>query len=168
MTDISSNPTVIPTFKDFRITDSDKKNYLEMVDNQLKSKETDYLDNKKKINKDFYYTVPAMIDTLNNSVIATILNQREGWTSTTSNWFTIQIINQNNDTLNIVRSYYVETLPWNLPWKFEYNGQHFNCYNIDFSRLVYSCIPDDFTDKGVFNNSLLIMIVADYLWNKEE
>ena len=168
LTDISSNPTVIPTFKDFRITDSDKKNYLEMVDNQLKSKETDYLDNKKKINKDFYYTVPAMIDTLNNSVIATILNQREGWTSTTSNWFTIQIINQNNDTLNIVRSYYVETLPWNLPWKFEYNGQHFNCYNIDFSRLVNSCIPDDFTDKGVFNNSRLIMKVADYLWNKEE
>ncbi len=169
LTDISSNPTVIPTFKDFRFTESDKKSYLKMVDNQIANKETDYLDRKKKsINKDFYYSVPAMLDTLNNSVIATILNQQEGLTSTTSNWFTIQIINQNNDTLNILRSYYIKTLPWNLPWKFEYNGQHFNCYNIEFSRLINSCIPDNFTDKGVFNNSRLIMEVADYLWNKKE
>lgn len=168
LTDISSNPSAIPTFKDFHITDSDKKNYLTMVDNALKSKETDFFDKKKKINKDFYYSVPAMLDTLNSFIITTILDQREGMTSTTSNWFNIKIINKNNDTLNIVRSYYVKTLPWNLPWKFEYNGQHFNCYNIEFSRLINSCIPDDFTDKGVFSNSRLIMEVADYLWNKEE
>ncbi|MCZ2356127.1 MAG: hypothetical protein LC115_05470 [Bacteroidia bacterium] len=168
LTDISSNPSAIPTFKDFHITDSDKKNYLTMVDNQLKSKETDYFDRKKKINKNFYYSVPAMLDTLDNSIIQSVLNQTEGGWSTTSNWFTVQIINQNNDTLNIVRSYYMKTLPWNLPWKFEYNGQHFNCYNIDFSRFINACIPDNFTDKGVFNNSRLIMEVADYLWNKEE
>lgn len=168
LTDISSNPSAVPSFKDFQITDADKKEYLTMVDDKIKSKETDYLGRKKKINKDFYYSVPAMLDTLNNSVIATILNQQEGWTSTTSNWFTIQTINQNNDTLNIVREYYVKTLPWNLPWKFEYKGEHFNCYNIEFSRLIHSCIPDDFTDKRVFSNSCLIMEVADYLWNKED
>lgn len=168
LTDISSNPSAIPTFKDFHITDSDKKNYLTMVDNQLKSKKTDYFDRKKKINKNFYYSVPAMLDTMDNSIIQSVLNQTEGGWSTTSNWFTVQIINQNNDTLNIVRSYYMKTLPWNLPWKFEYNGQYFNCYNIDFSRFINACIPDNFTDKGVFNNSRLIMEVADYLWNKEE
>jgi photosystem II stability/assembly factor-like uncharacterized protein len=168
LTDISSNPSAIPTFKDFHITDSDKKNYLTMVDNELKSKKRDYFDRKKKINKNFYYSVPAMLDTLDNSIIQSVLNQTEGGWSTTSNWFTVQIINQNNDTLNIVRSYYMKTLPWNLPWKFEYNGQHFNCYNIDFSRFIDACIPDNFTDKGVFNNSRLIMEVANYLWNKEE
>ncbi len=168
ITDISTNPSAIPTFKDFHITVSDKKNYLKLVDNQLKNKESDYFDRKKKINKDFYYSVPAMLDSLDNSIIQSVLNQTEGGWSTTSNWFTVQIINQNNDTLNIERSYYMKTLPWNLPWKFEYNGQHFNCCNIDFSRFINACIPDNFTDKGVFNNSRLIMEVADYLWNKEE
>lgn len=168
LTDISFNPSAIPSFEDFRITDTDKKNFLTMVDNRFKNKERDYLDGKKKINKDFYYSVPAMLDTLNNSVIENILNQRESWISTTSNWFKIQIINQNKDTLNILRSYYVKTLPWNLPWKFEYKEQHFNCYNIEFSQFINSCIPDNFKDKRVFNNSFLIMEIADYLWNKEE
>ncbi len=168
LNDINSNPSAIPTFKDFHITESDKKNYLTMVDNELKNKGTDYFEKNKKINKDFYYSVPAMLDTLNNSIISTIYNQPEGWSSTTNNWFSIQIINQNNETLNIVRSYYVKTLPWNLPWKFEYNGQYFNCYNIELSRLIKACIDEDFTDKKVFSNSRLIMEVADYLWNMEE
>lgn len=163
---INSNPSAIPSLKDFQIKEKDKKNYLTLVDKQLKSKETDYLSKKKKINKEFYYSVPAMLDTLNSSIITTILNQREGWTSTTSNWFTIQIVNQNSDTLNISRNYYVTTLPWNLPWKYDYKGLNFNCYNIEFSRFINSCIPDNFMDKEVFDNRILIMQIADYLYNK--
>ena len=168
LTDINSNPSEIPSIQDFYITNSDKKSYLALVDSQLKNKEMDYLVRRKKINKDFYYAVPAMLDTLSNSVIATILNQKEDWTSRTRNWFTIQIINQNKDTLTISRSYFVENHPWHLPWEFEYKGQHFNCYNVEFSRFINSCIPDGFTGKKVFNNNFLIMKIADYLWNKEE
>ncbi len=169
LTDINSNPSQIPTFEEFYITDSDKKNYLIMVDNQLKSMGKYYSGKMRTIFKDFYHTVPAMLDTLDNSVIATIINQSDDLiSSTTKNRFIIQIINQNKDTINISRLYYAETLPWNLPWEFEFNGQHFNCYSIDFSRLVNSSIPNDFNDKEVFSNSLLIMKIADYLWNKEE
>jgi len=168
LTSINSNPAIVPTLRDFQISEKDKNNYLALVDKQLKSKETDYLDRKNKINKAFYYSVPIMLDTLNSSIITTILNQREGWTSTTSNWFTIQIINQSGDTLNITRNYYLSTLPWNLPWKFEYKGLNFNCYDIEFSRFINSCIPDNFMDKGVFDNKILIMQIADYLYNKKE
>jgi len=165
---INLNPSEIPSLKDFQINDQDKKNYLSMVDKRLKGKDDDYLDRKKKVNKEFYYSVPSMLDTLDNAIISTILNQREGMWSTTSNWFTIQILNQNNDTINISRNYYVTTLPWNLPWQFEFNGLNFNCYSIDFSRFINSCIPDNFMDKGIFDNSVLIMEIADYLWNKKE
>ena len=168
LTEISYNPSAIPTFKDFHITESDKKNYLTMVDNKLKSNETDYFKRKKKVNKDFYYSVPAKLDTLNNTIIETILNREEGFASTTSNWFKIEITNQNNETINITRFYYENSLPWNLPWEFEYNGQHFNCYNVDFSRLVNSYVPEKFMGKEVFNNGCLILEVADYLWNKKE
>jgi hypothetical protein len=95
------------------------------------------------------------------------LDGQEGFTSTTSNWFRIRLINYNSDTITVSRRYYVSTLPWNLPWKFEYKGLHFNCYNVDFSKYISSCIPDDFMDKEVFDNKLLIKEIADYLWNAE-
>lgn len=163
---INSNPAKIPSLKEFEITERDKKNYISLVDNQLKNKDTDYLSGKKKINKTFYYSVPKMLDTLNDAIIQHILDQHEGTWSTTRNWFTIQIVNQNNDTLNVSRKYYVNTLPWNLPWKCEYKGLNFNCYNIAFSRFINSCIPDDFMYKEVFDNRILIMQIADYLYNK--
>jgi len=163
---INSKPSAIPSLKDFQITEKDKKNYLTMVDNQLKNKEVDYLSRKKKINKEFYYSVPAILDTLNSSIITKILDQRERVWSTTSNWFTIQVVNQNSDTLNISRNYYVNTLPWNLPWKFEYKGLNFNCYNVEFSKFINACLPDNFMDKEVFDNRILIMQIADYLYNK--
>jgi len=165
---INATPSGIPSLKDFKISEKDKKNYLALVDKQLKSKDYDDLNGKKKINKTSYYSVPPMLDTLNGSIITAILNQRERVWSTTSNWFTIQIINENNDTLNISRNYYLSTLPWNLPWKFEYNGLNFNCYNIEFSRFINACIPDNFMDKEVFDNKILIMQIADYLYNKKE
>ena len=165
---INSNPSDIPSLKDFQISEEDKKNYLTLVDRQLESKETDYVSGKKKIDQAFYYAVPAMLDTMNNSIIKTIFNQIEGMWSTTSYRFIIQIVNNNNDTLNISRNYYVNSLPWHLPWKFEYKGLTFNCYSIDFSRFIDLCIPEKFMDKDVFDNGYLIMQIADYLWNKEE
>jgi len=165
---INANPAEIPSLKDFQISEMDKKNYLALVDKKLASKAYDGFSGKKKINKAFYYSVPSMLDTLNGSIITPVLNQQEGVWSTTSNWFTIQIVNTNNDTLNISRDYYESTLPWNLPWKFVYNGLNFNCYNIEFSRFINYCIPDSFMDKEVFDNRILIMQIADYLYNKEE
>lgn len=165
---INSKPSAIPSLKDFQITKDDKKKYLSLVDKRLEDKDPDYLNGKKKIDKTFYYSVPAMLDTLNDSIVAAILKQREGVWSTTSNWFYIRVINENHDTLNISRNYYVSSLPWNLPWEFEYNGLHFDCYSIEFSRFINTCLPENFIDKDVFDNSLLIMEIADYLWSQEE
>jgi hypothetical protein len=164
---INESPSLIPSIKEFNITQEDKSNYLSLVDDRLKA-DDDFLSKRKKVNKEYYYNILKMLDTLDNKVIEDVLNQQEGIWSTTSNWFTIRIINQNNDTINISRSYYSNSLPWNLPWKFEFNGQHFNCYNIDFSRFINNCIPKDFMAKEVFDNKFLIMEIADYLYNKEK
>ena len=168
LTTINSNPSAIPSLKDFQITEKDKQNYFALIDKQLQSTDFDFLDWNIKFNKDFYHSVSLIIDTLDNSIIQNVLNQVERDISTTRYWFTIQIVNKNNDTLNISRDYYTNTLPWNLPWKFEYKGLHFNCYNIEFSRFINSCIPDDFMNKNVFDNRFLIMEIADYLWNNKE
>ncbi len=163
---VNSNPSRRPVLKDFKITAEDIEKYLSKVDKRLKQKDYSY-GSKKKVDKDFYYAIPSKLDSLDDHIISAIFEQREGVWSTTSNWFKILIVNQNNDTLNIARNYYVSTLPWNLPWHFEYNGQHINSYNIEFSRFVDSCIPDDFMGAGIFDNSVLLMEIADYLWNDD-
>ncbi len=164
---INLNISAMPTFNDFQITEQDKNNYIISVDELLKREENENIESNSE-KKEFYYSIVPIIDSLGNIMISELLNQQEQWYSTTSNWFTIQIINENNDTIKISRDYYVETLPWNLPWKFEYKGQWFNCYSIDFSRFIDSCIPEIFIDKEVFDNKVLIMSIADYLWNKKQ
>lgn len=163
---INSNPSKTPSIQDFRISEMDKKNYLELVDYNLKNVESSPLNRKKKINKAFYYAIPKILDTLNNSIISNDLDQQERIWSTTSYWFTIQIVNQNNDTINISRKFFVTNQPWNLPWKFEYKGQTFNCYNIEFSKFINSCIPQHFMGKDAFDNKFLLMSIADYLYNQ--
>lgn len=165
---INSYPAAMPSIKDFHILEEDKKNYLMLIDKQVEDMETDSSGKEENAYKDFYYAVPTVLDTLNTSIIATILDQQEGLTSTSSNWFTIQISNQNNDTINISRKYYVSTLPWNLPWKFNYKGLTFNCYNVEFSKFINTCIPSNFADKEVFDNKHLIMQIADYLYDKRK
>ncbi|WP_299684366.1 hypothetical protein [uncultured Dokdonia sp.] len=164
---INNTPSKIPSIQDFTITDKDVKNYISLVDKRIKEG-PDFSRNKKKVNKEFYYNIPNVLDTLNTKVIRNILHQREGIWSTSSNQFTIQITNQNNDVIHISRNYYMNSLPWNLPWKVTYNEQHFNSYDINFSKFIDSCIPKDFMNKDVFDNKHLIMKIADYLYNNKK
>lgn len=168
LTDINSNPSKIPTIKEFQFTESNIKDYLAIVDEKIKTNDFDFIRNHKEINEEFYYAVPAMLDTLNNDIIAKIIDERTDCMSTTSNRFKIQIINQNNDTIRISRLYYCETVPWQFPWELKFNEQYFNCNSIEFSKLIKSMIPDNFNDKELFSNPLFIFEIANYLWNKEE
>lgn len=162
---INTNPSVIPSLQDFKITHEDKQNYISLVDERIKSN-NGFLDKNKKAKKAFYYNIPKMIDTLDTKIIDEVLNQQEGIWSTTSNWFNIQITNQNQDTLKISRGYFANSLPWHLPWQFKYNGQYFNSYNINFSKFIDSCLPENFSDKEIFDNKYLLMEIADYMYER--
>lgn len=164
---ISLNPYEIPSIKDFNITDEDKENFYSLVEEQIKKNSPDYLSRIVDIDKAFYYSIPDNIDTISNSIIDNIINHKEvGWSSA-RHWFNIVIYNQNNDSLNISRKYSIRTLPWNLPWIIEYRGFKFNCYNIEFSRYINSCIPENYYYKEAFDNKYLIMSIANYLWNEK-
>ncbi|MES2513265.1 MAG: hypothetical protein V4580_03945 [Bacteroidota bacterium] len=163
LSSINLNPTRIPTLKEFYITADDKKNYVKLVNSRIRNKDDNDDIRISKEDKDYYYSVSTKLDTISNSIIGAILDKNERIWSTTSNWFTMNIVNEYHDTLHISRNYYVNTLPWNLPWKIEYKGLNFNCYDIELSRFIKNCIPDNFMDKEVFDNKLLIMQIADYL-----
>jgi hypothetical protein len=108
-----------------------------------------------------------MLDTLSNSTVQAVLDHQENGYSTTRNWFHVILVNQNNDTLSFSQNNYVRSNAWQLPWKTQYMGINFNCYNLDFSRLIDASIPESFFDKDVFENSEFIMAIADYLKSKK-
>ena len=86
-----------------------------------------------------------------------ILNIDEGFWSTTSNWFVVAFVNQNQDTLFVSSDYYEDPNPWYIPWHFEYKGLHFNCYSLDFSRYIQQCVTEDFFGRAAFGNEGLLM-----------
>lgn len=160
LSSINSEPSFVPSIHDFDITEKDKKNYFDIVDKITENGSPISFDQIN--NKDVYLNVFRNIDTLKSGLLQKILDDGEGMSSTTTNWFNIEIINQHNDTLNINSKYYEHNPPWNLPWVFEYNGITFNCYNLKFSKFINDCIPREFMQKESFDNSLLIMKIAHY------
>lgn len=173
---INLNPSHEFTLSDFQIVQDDKEKYLVLSEERIN-------ENKKMgniFNKDFFNSIPLIIDTLDNTIISNIIGeQQEEGVCSVSHVFSIQIVNENNEILNVSKSYcmeqiisirrfYMNKMPWLLPWTFEFNGTNFNCYNIDFSRYISSCIPSDFSGKETIENSELIMKIADYLWYKQK
>jgi hypothetical protein len=161
---ISEDPSQMPSIQDFNITDEDIKNYQISL---MVGKPNSDMNSMSKEQRAFYRAVPARLDSLNPSILWYVLNERENIWSTTSNWFTVELTNANNQTIGVSRNYFSSSLPWNLPWQMNYKGQHFNSYSVEFSRFIDNCIPNDFMDKDIFDNKYLIWTIADFLYKNE-
>ena len=162
---INANPDEIPEIQDFKITEADKKHYMDRLQKRLNMGKYDFEKIQDK-DKGLYDSVPVMLDGIDKATLYDILNMGEGFTSTTSNWFEVEIVNQNNDTCRIRSSYYEDGDPWFLPWRFECNDQHFNCYSIALSHFIESCLTEDFYGRKAFDNAVLLMKIGDYYCQK--
>ena len=162
---INANPDETLEIQDFKVTEVDKKHYVERLQKRL---DMGWYDFNKIQNKDkgLYDSVPVMLDGIDKATLYDILNMGEGFTSTTSNWFEVEFVNQNNDTCRIRSSYYEDGDPWFLPWRFEYNDQHFNCYSIALSHFINNCLTADFYGREAFDNAVLLMKIGDYFCQK--
>ncbi|MDZ4745691.1 MAG: hypothetical protein SGJ05_06780 [bacterium] len=163
LTIANAGPGAIPPLSAFRITKQDKKSYLRMVSRWNDGDAVTSDQGLKRRDILFYRSVPSLLDTLRDEVVNYILSETTSVFSTTRNWIVIHLVNRNDDTLKISRYYYT-IVPWLLPWEFEYKGQRFNCYNVEFSRLVRSMLPEDFFELEAFDNKYLILDVANYLY----
>lgn len=162
---ITANPEKTPDIQDFNITQEDKIRYQENVKERLALgnyafEKIDFKDSS------IYTSITNLVDSLDNATLYNILHADEGIISTTSNWFEVEFINQNNDTCSIRSSYYDIGNPWFLPWHLEYKGQHFNCFDLELSRFIESCIPADFYGREAFDNVVLLKKIGNYYWRK--
>ena len=162
---INANPDETPEIQDFKITEADKRHYMDRLQKRLSMGKYDFEKIQDK-DKGLYDSVPVMLDGIDKATLYDILNMGEGLTSTTSNWFEVEFVNQNNDTCRIRSSYYKDGDPWFLPWRFEYNDQHFNCYSIALSHFIESCLTEDFYGRNAFDNAVLLMKIGDYYCRK--
>lgn len=162
---INANPDETLEIQDFRVTEVDKKHYMERLQKRLDMGRYDFNKIQNK-DKGLYDSVPVMLDGIDKATLYDILNMGEGFTSTTSNWFEVEFVNQNNDTCRIRSSYYEDGDPWFLPWHFEYNDQHFNCYSIALSHFINNCLTADFYGREAFDNAVLLMKIGDYFCQK--
>ena len=162
---INANPDETLEIQDFKVTEVDKKHYMERLQKRLDMGRYDFNKIQNK-DKGLYDSVPVMLDGIDKATLYDILNMGEGFTSTTSNWFEVEFVNQNNDTCRIRSSYYEDGDPWFLPWRFEYNDQHFNCYSIALSHFINNCLTADFYGREAFDNAVLLMKIGDYFCQK--
>ena len=162
---VDTNPEKKPEIQDFNITKIDKTHYMGRVQKRLDLGKYDFSKIEKK-DKSLYSSIPDMLDDIDKATLCDILNMGEGFTSTTKSWFKIEFVNQNNDTCWMRNFYYEDGDPWFLPWRFEYKGQHFNCYDVALSRFIKNCITEDFYGREAFDNAVLLMKIGDYYCRK--
>jgi len=162
---INANPENIPDIQDFNITETDKTRYLENV----KKRQAQNVHDLKKIEgKDIglYHSIPDMADSIDKEMLYDILLTDEGIWSTTSSWFSVTFVNQNDDTCWMESNYFHNGNPWYLPWHFEYKEQHFSCYDVALSYFIKDCITEDFYGREAFDNAVLLMKIGDYFCRK--
>jgi hypothetical protein len=162
---INSDPYYVSMYTDFGITQKDIKGTIQAIGSILRS----------------YYPAPTYqpakkliisklmnFGKINTRVVRDVLFAEEKYTSTGISSFDVNIINNNNDTLNISRKYSVASNPWHLPWKITYHGIDFLCYNYKLSLLIKELIPKNFRASEYFDNKFLIFRMADYTLDKEQ
>ena len=174
LADIDRRPEQMPAIAEFNITDKDKERYVAMA-----KKKADYFNEPGPYSEipierlveacihadDFYLSVADHIDTVGAETLSGILYKDDHWFSTGgADWFEIQIINANGDSLLLSNSYVQGYYAWFLPWEVTYHGLHFKCYLPELSQWVNNIIPEKFYGKTWFDNAHFLMQTARYLW----
>lgn len=164
---INTNLENTPDIQDFNITEADITRYYAELNRQRMILPNRHIKKKTSNRWSVYHSVPAMLDLIDKTTLSEILNMDNRITSTTRHWFEVEYINQNNDTCRTRNFYYENGDSWFLPWRFEFKGQHFNCYDIALSRFIKDCITEDFYGHEAFDNAVLLMKIGDYFYYRK-
>ncbi|MFN3195909.1 MAG: WD40/YVTN/BNR-like repeat-containing protein [Chlorobiota bacterium] len=159
---INNNPYKIPGIKEFKITEKVKSEFLEYLNNKLiedTKRTSDQIDSIRENYKNLIDT----IDKTESSKIKAYIDNVYDINATINNWFRISIVNDNNDTLNISKEYYLNSAPWNLPWIFEFKNKYFYSYDVSFSKFINNCIPQNSLYARFFDNKYFLNELSNYL-----
>ena len=161
LSQINDQPNRIPSIEDFAITNADKEKYLELVDQRIDQHNKGYGD-FEGIDREFYVSVLNFLDTLSEGTLSKVLYHPEGIISTTSSIFHVRLTNSVGQDIHIERFYFHDSNAWHLPWIIEFDSQYFSSASLELSSFIENAIPMGFYSSEYFDNSYLIMSIADY------
>ncbi len=150
---INKEPDNISEPRDFNFTQEHIDCYLKFV------RENDYM----CIPEDFYCKVPSILDTVNSDLFKHILSYfRESPVNNHPLNLKIVIFNQVDDSIEIKAAINDSDIAWGFPWSIEYNSMRFLNLDIELSRFINSCLPDDFPSKQFAEFNYLFKEIGDY------
>lgn len=114
----------------------------------------------------FYKTQYDSIELLNDTLIRTILSQRDGGWSTTTNWLKISFTNQAGNELVISNSDFSKNA-WYLPWVITVDGLSFPAMSTDITRFIERSTPEGFIMSEAKMNVQAVFQVIDYLYREK-
>jgi len=164
---INEDPSRLPDISEFTFTDQDISNYLNYINNRRIQLKYYMKENGFQIDSLYFAHPENFMQSFTSEDISYIFNQKENLTSTTKNWFTLNFINTNNDTLTIDRFYYENSLSFHFPLVIQYQGLYINCYNLPLAMLIKEALPEHFYSKNIFNNEMFILEIGNYKWKND-
>jgi hypothetical protein len=164
---INEDPSRLPDISEFTFTDQDIINYLDYINNSRIKLKYYMKENGFQIDSLYFAHPENFMQSFTNEDIFNIFNQKENITSTTKNWFNLNFINTNNDTLTIYRFYYGNSLSFHFPLVIQYQGLYIKCYNLPLAMLIKEALPEHFYSKNIFNNEMFILEIGNYKWKND-
>jgi hypothetical protein len=120
----------------------------------------------QSVDFNFYKNQYDSIERLNDTVLRTILSQRDGGWSTTSNWVKISFTNKAGNEI-IISNSDLSPNAWYLPWVITIDGLSFPVSSIEITRFIKKGTPEGFITSESDMNVQAIFQVIDYLYRQK-
>ena len=168
---INADPFQLPSFSDFDITDRDIDRYAERFDtledplDLFNGYEFYLYDGPMTAERvEFLSQLRHSFDTISPSTLrAALLHNYDLWGSTSSYLVKGTVVNERGDSLFLSFRSSGPDQPYNLPLTIKYRGVEFQTYNVELGRLLYDLLPENEWRRGVDQNAMLLVAIANYL-----
>jgi len=120
----------------------------------------------QNVDFNFYKTQYDSVERINDTVIRTILSQREGGWSTTSNWIKIAFTNKAGNEMVISNSD-LSPNAWYQPWVITVDGLSIPVNSLDITRFIEKGTPEGFIATESDMNVQAVFQIIDYLYREK-
>lgn len=150
------NPTRATTMEDLGFSEKDykqcKKDILEfqqrILKNNKKSREDDFTFYRNNLNFNRLLNLVDSIKYLDTNKVFAFLMEFNGFFSTTTNWKTVELVNNDNEVLSVSNTYSGFPNAFHFPWQVSLNGYTTVSIDININRFIEKVYPSFLPGSG--------------------
>ncbi|MCB0712048.1 MAG: hypothetical protein KDD67_06930 [Ignavibacteriae bacterium] len=177
---VNLDPIAVSSLRECKIQEEDLAEYVQDVESRFGNAS---IDRRKRVvlpeaeigeEEAFYLRLIPSFDTVNSDIVraAIVANYESQWPSFGGDAYSVDIINEANDTIQCRSSSGGSTLPYNMPWTVRYNGAEFVSFNVELAYILTKMLWNDGKDwqvnPEVVHNPILLWTIANYLFREHQ